>query len=87
MKNEELETIILFNRADSKDGYFTVSTSIKSNADKIKKRVGEHNIKDLKIDYSRASNEPIYWQFTLPIQCYSRSSYGIRKCDNRSYLR
>lgn len=79
MKTEELETIVLFNRKDAKEGFFTVGTSIASNAERIIKRVGDKNILDLELSKDSTSGRVIYWNFKLPIQLYQRTTFGVRK--------
>lgn len=78
MEKNEKETIILFNKGDADDGYFTIATSIKSHYMRIIKRVGLNNLINLDIKKDSQNND-IYWNLKLPISYMSKATFGIKK--------
>lgn len=66
--NPEAETIINYNKADVKDGYFHVWTSIPSHAKRILNRVDKNLIIDLKIGKKNGVEDT--WSFKLPAKLF-----------------
>lgn len=81
MTEQERETVININQADSKEGYFVFGTSIHSHANKIKKIVGKYIISET---INKNINGEITWySFKIPSD-YLSPSFAIRKKVVRS---
>jgi hypothetical protein len=65
---EEQETVVLFNRADMREGYFRFYTSVSADNDRIKKVVG----KDL-IQFGKGKG----WDYKVPIKYYRKACFGV----------
>ena len=86
VRNEavELETMIIFNRADSRDGNFKVYTSIKLHYKKLLERVGKQNV--ISVQEFSEKTRTVGWIITLPIECYSSRTFGIKNTAKRYIL-
>lgn len=78
MEKCEKETILLFNKADSDDGYFTISTSIKSHYERIISRIGSCNIINSRVQKD-CNGQEVFWDLKIPIEYYSLVTFGLKK--------
>ena len=73
-----METIILINRDDSKDGYFRFSTSSRYDYERLINRIGgEQELLSLRI--VRSKGQPVEWTAKVPIKLFSKTYFGIRR--------
>ena len=77
LTNSEKETLILINKADSREGFFLVSTSNQSDYKRLIKRVGAANV--LSVKERMSQNRTVQWEVKLPIQYLSKTTFGIRR--------
>lgn len=75
MSTSDIETIILINEADRREGYFRFGTSNPAHNRKLLRRVG-----DIRPKISKSAGEPVWWEYKLPIKLLS-STFGIRKAS------
>lgn len=77
MSTSDIETIILINEADRREGYFSFGTSNPAHNRKLLRRVGDGFA-------PKISKGPggfvTWWQYRLPIKLLS-STFGIRKAS------
>lgn len=77
LNSAEIETLILINRLDTREGFFRVSTSHKAHFNRILKRVGKSNVLNIKEIIN--GNKTIQWEIKIPVKYLSKTSLGIRK--------
>ena len=80
LTNSEKETLILINQADSREGFFLVSTSNRYHLNRIVKRVGGEN---LTVRECRQEGVAVQWELRIPIRFLTRTSFGIKKSGGR----
>ena len=77
-----METIILLNDDDAKDGFFTVSTSKQKHFEKICRRIGgQQNL--LSLETSTHNGKITEWIAKVPAEFISATSFAIGKRTKR----
>ncbi len=77
MSHAEIETLILVNRQDSKEGYFTFSTTNQNDYERLIKRIG--GVGELiSLDVSKNGGKVVQWIVKVPIRFYSPRSFRVR---------
>jgi hypothetical protein len=73
----EMETLILINRQDSKDGFFTFSTTNRNDYERLIKRIG--GVGELRsLDVSKSRGKVVQWIAKVPIRFYSLRAFSVR---------
>lgn len=73
-----METIILLNDDDLKDGFFKIGTSKKKIYEKILRRVGGRS-ELLDVKESISQGKVSWWEIKIPKIFLSKSNLGVRK--------
>ena len=77
MSHAEIETLILVNRQDSKEGYFTFSTTNQNDYERLIKRIG--GVGELiSLDVSKNGGKVVQWIVKVPIRFYSPRTFRVR---------
>ncbi|MFN9713786.1 MAG: hypothetical protein ACK57G_08330 [Planctomycetota bacterium] len=77
MSHAEIETLILINRQDSKEGYFTFSTTNQNDYERLIKRIG--GVGELiSLDVSKNGGKVVQWIVKVPIRFYSPRAFSVR---------
>jgi len=73
----EMETLILINRQDSKDGFFTFSTTNRNDYERLIRRIG--GVGELiSLDVSKSRGRVVQWIAKVPIKFYSLRVFSVR---------
>ena len=73
----EMETLILVNRQDSRAGFFTFSTTIQHDYERLIKRIG--GVGELvSLDVSESRGKVVQWIAKVPIRFYSLRAFSVR---------
>lgn len=73
----EMETLILINRQDSRAGFFTFSTTNKSDYERLIRRIG--GVGELiSLDVSKSRGRVVQWIAKVPIKFYSLRVFSVR---------
>ena len=77
MSHAEIETLILINRQDTKEGYFTFSTTNQNDYERLIKRIG--GVGELiSLDVSKNGGKVVQWIVKVPIRFYSPRTFRVR---------
>ncbi len=77
MSHAEIETLILINRQDTKEGYFTFSTTNQNDYERLIKRIG--GVGELiSLDVSKNGGKVVQWIAKVPIRFYSLKAFRVR---------
>jgi hypothetical protein len=77
MSHAEIETLILINRQDSKEGYFTFSTTNQNDYERLIRRIG--GVGELiSLDVSKSRGKVVQWIAKVPIRFYSLRAFRVR---------
>lgn len=81
--HSEIETLILINRRDSKEGFFTFSTTNQNDYRRLVRRIGGEK-ELLSLEVSRSRGKVVQWIARVPIRFYSLRAFSVRPASRVS---